>query len=298
MRSGVTELVFYLRVSSGVTQSDHVPMACRLRPRTDLELGAGLPWSAMAGVVVARSRACSLTMTSTTWLCLISPCCVWTVTGQASLPLNGHDHESDHCRSWTPLSRPGGGLAAAAPASAGSIGDFLSPAFATNWTKHHTGARPSGATTQGTGAANGNHAVLPLGSALNQCAAPTSIHAPPPSLSSGSPPASPSGAPTHRAATGFFPWGQRFPWCGSRSRPWRPPSGTHHGAGSCPGSLGTGGIAPRWRAPCSLSPTTCRVEPVSEPLPGPAGRALSSGTAEQAVGRAPVHAANSVRSMV
>ncbi|MFJ6993865.1 hypothetical protein [Streptomyces sp. NPDC003090] len=63
----------------------------------------------------------------------------------------------------------GTALATAAPAAAGGIGDFLSPAFGTSCANHHTGARATGATTSGTGAANGNLAGLPLGSALNQC---------------------------------------------------------------------------------------------------------------------------------
>lgn len=63
----------------------------------------------------------------------------------------------------------GAGIAGAAPASAGGIGDFLSPAFGVTCANLHNGARAQGATTQGTGAANGNLAELPLGSALNQC---------------------------------------------------------------------------------------------------------------------------------
>ncbi|MEV5358648.1 hypothetical protein [Streptomyces sp. NPDC052693] len=59
-------------------------------------------------------------------------------------------------------------LASAPSASAGGIGDFLSPAFGTNCTNHH-GARAEGTTTHGTGTANGNLAGLPLGGALNQC---------------------------------------------------------------------------------------------------------------------------------
>ncbi|WP_228974818.1 hypothetical protein [Streptomyces sp. DH12] len=60
-------------------------------------------------------------------------------------------------------------LATTSPATAGGVGDFLSPAFGTSCANHHTGARAEGATTHGTGAANGNLAGLPLGSALNQC---------------------------------------------------------------------------------------------------------------------------------
>ncbi|MFI8169861.1 hypothetical protein ACIPM2_31890 [Streptomyces sp. NPDC086081] len=63
----------------------------------------------------------------------------------------------------------GAGIGAAGPASAGGIGDFLSPAFGTACANHHTGARANGTTTRGTGAANGNLAGIPLGGALNQC---------------------------------------------------------------------------------------------------------------------------------
>ncbi|WP_126882892.1 hypothetical protein [Streptomyces sp. WAC05374] len=60
-------------------------------------------------------------------------------------------------------------VAAAGPASAGGVGDFLSPAFGTSCGNHNTGARIGGTTTHGTGAANGNLAGLPISSALNQC---------------------------------------------------------------------------------------------------------------------------------
>ncbi|MFI8194282.1 hypothetical protein ACIF8T_37080 [Streptomyces sp. NPDC085946] len=60
-------------------------------------------------------------------------------------------------------------LVTTTPASAGGVGDFLSPAFGTSCANHHTGAHATGATTHGTGAADGNLAGLPLGSALNQC---------------------------------------------------------------------------------------------------------------------------------
>ncbi|MET9428520.1 chaplin family protein [Streptomyces sp. NPDC003036] len=63
----------------------------------------------------------------------------------------------------------GFGLATAAPASAGGVGDFLSPAFGTSCANQHTGARANGTTTHGTGAADGNLAGLPVGSPLNQC---------------------------------------------------------------------------------------------------------------------------------
>jgi hypothetical protein len=57
----------------------------------------------------------------------------------------------------------------AAPAAAGGIGDFLSPAFGVSCANLNNGARAAGATTHGTGAADGNLAGLPVGSALNQC---------------------------------------------------------------------------------------------------------------------------------
>ncbi|MGW6971517.1 hypothetical protein [Streptomyces sp. NPDC054952] len=58
---------------------------------------------------------------------------------------------------------------AAAPASAGGIGDILSPAFGTNCANLNTASHAAGATTTGTGAADGNLLGLPLGSPLNQC---------------------------------------------------------------------------------------------------------------------------------
>lgn len=60
-------------------------------------------------------------------------------------------------------------LPIAVPASAGGIGDFLSPAFGTNCANHHTRPHATGTTTAGTGTADGNLLGLPLGSALNQC---------------------------------------------------------------------------------------------------------------------------------
>ncbi|MEU1021036.1 hypothetical protein ABZ366_02800 [Streptomyces sp. NPDC005904] len=60
-------------------------------------------------------------------------------------------------------------LAAAGPASAGGIGDILSPAFGTNCSNLKNGTHASGATTAGTGTADGNLLGLPFGSPLNQC---------------------------------------------------------------------------------------------------------------------------------
>ncbi|MEU2764728.1 MULTISPECIES: chaplin family protein [unclassified Streptomyces] len=62
----------------------------------------------------------------------------------------------------------GGGFATATPASAGGIGDFLSPAFGTSCANKY-GAQAQGATTHGTGAANGNLAGLPIAGPFNQC---------------------------------------------------------------------------------------------------------------------------------
>ncbi|WP_428935238.1 hypothetical protein [Streptomyces sp. ACT015] len=61
------------------------------------------------------------------------------------------------------------GLLSAAPATAGGVGDFLSPAFGTDCANHHTTPRAAGTTTAGTGSADGNLLGLPLGTALNQC---------------------------------------------------------------------------------------------------------------------------------
>jgi hypothetical protein len=67
------------------------------------------------------------------------------------------------------VSAAGAVLTTSSPAAAGGVGDLLSPAFGTSCANRHTGARADGATTHGTGAADGNSAGLPLGSALNQC---------------------------------------------------------------------------------------------------------------------------------
>ncbi|MEV4441925.1 chaplin family protein [Streptomyces sp. NPDC049577] len=60
------------------------------------------------------------------------------------------------------------GVAAAAPAAAGGIGDFLSPAFGNGCMNQH-GTHALGSTTHGTGAGNGNLAGLPIGAPVNQC---------------------------------------------------------------------------------------------------------------------------------
>ncbi|MFE7647457.1 chaplin family protein [Streptomyces phaeoluteigriseus] len=62
-----------------------------------------------------------------------------------------------------------GAAQAVSPAWAGGVGDFLSPAFGTSCANNHAGALPEGATTHGTGTANGNLAGLPIRSPLNQC---------------------------------------------------------------------------------------------------------------------------------
>ncbi|MEU6482520.1 hypothetical protein [Streptomyces sp. NPDC046887] len=61
-----------------------------------------------------------------------------------------------------------GGLLTASPATAGGIGDFLSPAFGTSCA-NDTGTHLAGATSAGSGTADANVLGLPLGSALNQC---------------------------------------------------------------------------------------------------------------------------------
>ncbi|MET9375805.1 hypothetical protein ABZX98_16865 [Streptomyces sp. NPDC002992] len=63
----------------------------------------------------------------------------------------------------------GAGLATASPASAGGVGDFLSPAFGTACGNQNNGAHATGTTTSGTGTAGGNLAGIPIGSALNHC---------------------------------------------------------------------------------------------------------------------------------
>ncbi|MFE9414007.1 chaplin family protein [Streptomyces sp. NPDC006704] len=63
----------------------------------------------------------------------------------------------------------GSGLASAAPASAGGIGDFLSPAFGTSCGNLNNGALAAGNTHHSTGTAGGNLARLPLSGPLNQC---------------------------------------------------------------------------------------------------------------------------------
>ncbi|MFD5098322.1 chaplin family protein [Streptomyces albidochromogenes] len=63
----------------------------------------------------------------------------------------------------------GAGLITATPASAGGIGDFLSPAFGSNCANQNTGAHAAGETRQGTGIAGGNLAGLPVGTPFNQC---------------------------------------------------------------------------------------------------------------------------------
>lgn len=60
-------------------------------------------------------------------------------------------------------------LATAGPASAGGIGDFLSPAFGTNCANHNSRPHATGTTTAGTGSLDGNLLGIPAGSALNQC---------------------------------------------------------------------------------------------------------------------------------
>ncbi|MGW4220318.1 hypothetical protein ACWEJZ_25315 [Streptomyces bacillaris] len=54
-------------------------------------------------------------------------------------------------------------------ASAGGIGDFLSPSFGTDCANWDARAHAAGETTAGTGTANSNLLGLPLGSPTNQC---------------------------------------------------------------------------------------------------------------------------------
>ncbi|MEU1078023.1 MULTISPECIES: chaplin family protein [unclassified Streptomyces] len=63
----------------------------------------------------------------------------------------------------------GTGMVGAGTASAGGVGDFLSPAFGTSCANQNTATRADGATRHGTGTASGNLAGLPIGSPLNQC---------------------------------------------------------------------------------------------------------------------------------
>lgn len=63
----------------------------------------------------------------------------------------------------------GAGTVTAAPASAGGIGDFLSPAFGVTCANLNNGAAATGPTTHGTGPGGGNIGRLPLSSALNHC---------------------------------------------------------------------------------------------------------------------------------
>ncbi|MFI7388505.1 hypothetical protein [Streptomyces sp. NPDC049813] len=70
------------------------------------------------------------------------------------------------------------GLAGAPQASAGGIGDFLSPAFGTSCANLDNGARAQGSTSHGTGSAGGNLLGLPVGSALNQCGGADLLPAP------------------------------------------------------------------------------------------------------------------------
>lgn len=57
---------------------------------------------------------------------------------------------------------------AAAPAAAGGLLPIASPAFGTSCA-NHGGPHASGATTHGTGTANGNLAGLPISDPVNHC---------------------------------------------------------------------------------------------------------------------------------
>lgn len=62
----------------------------------------------------------------------------------------------------------GTAMATASPASAGGVGDFLSPAFGTTCIIHGS-HDAKGATTRETGTVTGNLLGLPLGAPLNEC---------------------------------------------------------------------------------------------------------------------------------
>ncbi|WP_256106064.1 chaplin family protein [Streptomyces sp. ODS05-4] len=63
----------------------------------------------------------------------------------------------------------GAGLGGAAPATAGGLGDFLSPAFGTSCANLDNGAHADGVTRRATGTVGGNVAGLPLSNPANQC---------------------------------------------------------------------------------------------------------------------------------
>ncbi|MEU2957106.1 hypothetical protein [Streptomyces xanthochromogenes] len=63
----------------------------------------------------------------------------------------------------------GAGMVTAAPATAGGIGDVLSPAFGTDCANLNTHAQAAGTTTRGSGTGGGNLLGFPIGSPLNQC---------------------------------------------------------------------------------------------------------------------------------
>ncbi len=61
------------------------------------------------------------------------------------------------------------GFTAAAPASAGGIGDFLSPAFGTSCANHKTHTAPQGRAHTDSGGITGLLAQVPATSPVNQC---------------------------------------------------------------------------------------------------------------------------------
>ncbi|MEU8465774.1 chaplin family protein [Streptomyces sp. NPDC029003] len=63
----------------------------------------------------------------------------------------------------------GAGALTATPATAGGIGDFLSPAFGTNCANLQNGAHAAGTTTRGSGGLASNLAALPVNNPLNHC---------------------------------------------------------------------------------------------------------------------------------
>lgn len=61
------------------------------------------------------------------------------------------------------------GLLPAAPAAAGGIGDFLSPAFGNGCAHKHSGAAAQGTASTSASTGGGNMLGVPAGSPLNQC---------------------------------------------------------------------------------------------------------------------------------
>ncbi|MYT95712.1 hypothetical protein [Streptomyces sp. SID8350] len=91
------------------------------------------------------------------------------VTCRPGASFNSHDPRRALAALTITASAAAAALAAAPPASAGGIGDFLSPSFGTDCANWDARAHAAGETTAGTGTANSNLLGLPLGSPTNQC---------------------------------------------------------------------------------------------------------------------------------